>query len=174
MKKIIYQFGIIAGLIVSIMLFVGTNMAASLETTNFDFGHFLGYASMLIAFSTIFIGIKRHRDRNLNGTISFKQAFGIGLAITFIATIMYVVTWMVISGGPAAEALMDTYFQEAIEKANNSGKATEAIQAEIEKLNRMKENYSNPFIKILFTLIEIFPVGLIVSLISALILKRKI
>ncbi len=174
MKKIIYRYGIIAGLVVSVMLVGGTNLAASLETTNFDFGQLLGYAGMLIAFSTIFIGIKKHRDKNLDGTISFKKAFGIGLAITFIATVMYVVTWMVISGGPAAEALMETYFQEAVEKAQNSGKTAEAIQTEIDKLNLMKENYSNPFVKILFTLMEIFPVGLIVSLISAFILKKKV
>lgn len=173
MKKIIYQFGLIAGVIVSAMLILATNIFSGIEDFNYDLGQLTGYASMLVAFSTIFVGVKRHRDRNLGGVITFKKALAIGLAITLIASALYVITWMVISGGANAEALMDTYFQQAIDQANNSGKSAEAIKAEVDKLNRMKENYGNPIVKILITLSEIFPVGLVVSIISAFILRKK-
>lgn len=173
MKKIIYQFGLIAGLVVSAMLILSTNIFSGVEDFNYDLGQLIGYASMLVAFSTIFVGVKRHRDHNLGGIITFQKALAIGLAITLIASALYVITWMVISGGVNAEALMDTYFQQAIEQANNSGKSAEAIKAEVDKLNRMRENYGNPFIKIMITLSEIFPVGLVVSIISAFILRKK-
>jgi NADH:ubiquinone oxidoreductase subunit 6 (subunit J) len=56
-------------------------------------------------------------------------------------------------------------------------RASGASQAEISKqaleMAKMSEMYKNPLFNILLTYVEIVPVGLVVSLISALVLKRK-
>ena len=170
MKNLVLKFGLIAGLIVTVFMIIGTNLAGL--DINFDIAQVLGYAGMLIAFSTIFIATKKQRDQD--GSITFKKAFQIGLIITLIASLMYTITWMIISGGPGATEMMDAYFLESIEQIKASGASEEDIQKQIDRLNKMKDNYRNPFYKFSVTFfVEIFPVGLLVSIISALILRKK-
>lgn len=90
MKRIIWVYGIIAGLIVGGWLFVATAIIGHESIEN---GMFLGYASMVLAFSMIFVAVKTYRDKHLDGTISFGKAFRIGLLITLIASTIYVLTW---------------------------------------------------------------------------------
>lgn len=42
------------------------------------YGVVLGYLTMLIALSAVFVAIKRHRDADLGGVIRFWPAFGLG------------------------------------------------------------------------------------------------
>ena len=170
MKNLVLKFGLLAGVIVSVFMIIGTNLAG--RDINFDVAQVLGYAGMLIAFSTIFIATKKQRDAD--GFITFKKALQIGLIITLIASLMYTITWMIISGGPAASEMMDAYFQESIADIQASGATEAEIQKQVDRMNRMKENYGNPLYKFFLTFfVEIFPVGLIVSIISALILRKK-
>lgn len=168
MKKVIFVYGIIAGIIVSSMLF----LAFSGSEINMDGGELLGYATMIIAFSTIFIAIKTHRDKQLNGTIKFGQAFKIGLGITLIATILYVISWMIISETMAKDFMLE-YYQHSVEKLKASNIPEAELTEKIAKIEKYSEMYEKPIIKIGITFMEIFPVGFIVSLISALILKRR-
>lgn len=170
MKNQILKFGLISGVLVSIFLIIGTNLAGG--NLNYDLAQILGYAGMIIAFSTIFIAIKRQREQQ--GHITFKEAARIGLGITLIASLLYTITWMIISNGPGTTEMMDNYFKEAIEGIENSGVSQDEMQKQLDRLNRMKNNYSNPFYKFVITLLEIFPVGFIVTLISALILRKKV
>ncbi len=167
-KKIVLTYGLIAGLIVAAM------MAFSFSGSNVDFtnGELIGYATMIIAFSTIFIAIKSHRDKNLDGYINFQKAFKIGLGITLVATLIYVVSWMIISN-TIAKDFMTEYYQHSVEKLKASDLSEAQIEAKIAEMDRLTELYKNPIVKIGMTFLEIFPVGFIISLISALILKRK-
>ena len=67
----------------------GHNLATALgggETLH-QGGEILGFATMLIAFSTVFIGIKRHRDVDGGGVIRFWPAVGLGLGISLVASL---------------------------------------------------------------------------------------
>lgn len=169
MKKIIITYGIIAGLIVSSMLVI----SFSGSTIDFANGEIFGYAFMIIAFSTIFAGIKVVRDKINNGTITFKNAFLTGLYITLIASVIYVISWMIISNTIASD-FSDNYTAYAIEKAQNSGLSAVELEKRIAKIESSAEMYKNPFFKTIITFMEIFPVGLIITLLSAFILKRNI
>ena len=172
MKKNVLVFGLVSGLIVS------TLMAISMITmyNNPSIGHgggsmVVGYLSMLVAFSLIFVAVKNYRDKQNGGVISFGKAFKIGLLIALIGSTMYVIMWAILYNFYMPD-FMERYCAQMIE--NSKATATPAeIQHLTEQLNTQQEMYKNPLFFILFTYFEILPVGLLVSLIAALILKRK-
>ena len=173
MKRPILIFGLIAGGIVSV--FMATSMAIGScmhDDSFYDIGMVIGYASMLIAFSFIFIGVKSYRDKHLGGSITFGKAFFSGLVIAFVASTMYVVTWA-IEYNLFMPDFMDKYAAHMIEGAVASGKTAAEIQQMTGEMNDMKEMYSNPVLFTLFTYVEILPVGLLITLISAVILRKK-
>ena len=171
MKKNVIVFGSISGLIVSVWLVCG--IALCYSKGNFEGNMVLGYASMLLAFSLVFVGIKNYRDKYNGGVISFGKAFTLGLYITLIASTMYVIVWL-IDYYVFIPDFMDRYSAHVISKAQSSGASAAEIAGKTKEITAMKEMYSSPVWVVLFTYLEILPVGLIVSILSALILKRKV
>ncbi|MFT3933782.1 MAG: DUF4199 domain-containing protein [Chitinophagaceae bacterium] len=170
MKKVILTFGGIAGLIVSIFIVVLT--VANNQTSKHIGNEFVGYSIMIIAFSFIFVGVKNFRDRHNNGVISFWQATKIGLGITLIASTIYVAIWLV-DFYLFVPDFMDKYASHMIDDAKKAGLSGAALQKKIDGMNEIKELYKKPIFVILFTYLEIAPVGILISLIAAFILKRK-
>jgi Protein of unknown function (DUF4199) len=170
MKKIVIVHGLIAGLIVAAMFII--TMGLYHKNGNFEGGMLIGYASMLLAFSLIFVAIIRYRDKYNNGTVSFGKAFRIGLYITLIASTIYVATWL-IDYYVFIPDFADKYAASMIDKLKTSGAGAAKIAAATKEMDRFKEMYKNPVMVVLFTYIEILPVGLLLSLVAALILKRK-
>jgi len=171
MKKIVIVFGLIAGLIVSaLMLF---SIAKCYNSSDFESSMVLGYASMLLAFSFIFVGVKSYRDKHNQGVISFGKAFQIGLFISLIASTLYVVVWLV-DYYVFVPDFMDKYSAHMIAEARKAGNSATEVAATVKQMNDYKEMYKNPLFVILLTYAEILPVGLVVSLICSLILKNKL
>lgn len=173
MKKNIILHGLIAGLIVAVLMLASVNYASYCEG-NVDYGTsmLIGYASMLIAFSLVFVGIRNYRDKYNGGVISFGKAFKTGISIVLIASTVYVIAW-----------LIDYYFfipdfaEKYATHVLTELKAGGASQTEIDKQTKEMANfarmYKNPFFNAMMTYVEILPVGLVVTLISSFILKRK-
>lgn len=172
MKRTVLVFGLIAGVIVS--AFMGTSMAivGCMAETNYELGMVIGFSAMLVAFAFVFVGIKSLRDKQLGGSITFGKAFLAGTIIAFIASTMYVITWA-IEYNFFMPDFMDNYVQHMIDEATLSGKSAAEIDAMKSEMVTMKENYKNPVLFSLYTYMEILPLGIIVALISAAILKRK-
>ena len=170
MRKNIIIYGLIAGLIVSALMAVNLGMV----NKSGDFGNsvMIGYATMVIAFSLIFVGVKNYRDKYNGGVISFGKAFKIGFFITLIASTIYVVVWLVEEHFFFPD-FIDKYTAHEIGKLQSSGASATELASKTKELEQAKEMYKNPALKILMTYAEILPVGLLVTLISSLILKRK-
>jgi hypothetical protein len=171
MKKIIITNGLIAGAIVSVM-FVVTYPLHEKGIINYDNGMIVGYTSMVIALSTIFFGIKTHRDQNLNGSIKFIQALKIGLLISVVAGIVYALFWEVYYNTVASDYL-EKYALHYVEKMKASGATNTEIEQVKAEMADMAEMYKNPLVRFGFTLMEILPVGILISLISAGLLKKR-
>lgn len=172
MKKNVLVFGLISGLVAStIMAFSMIYMSKHPELEAGTGSMVVGYLSMLISFSLIFVAVKNFRDKQNAGAISFGKAFLIGLLISFIASTMYVITWAFVHHYYMPD-FMEKYAAAMIENAKAGGKPAE-LQKTIEQMNSYKEMYKNPFFFAMFSYMEILPVGLIVSLITAFLLKRK-
>lgn len=170
MKKNVFVFGSIAGLIIAVFMMV--SMAFMAKDPNFDMGMVIGYTSMLVAFSFVFIGIKNFRDKYNNGVITFGKAFKVGFFISLIASTIYVLTWLV-EYYLFIPDFMEKYADHMLKQAQESGASAAEIAKKTEQMAGYKEMYKNPIFVILLTYSEILPVGLLVTLISALILKRK-
>ena len=169
MKKVVLVYGIIAGLIVAGMMAFSTGYYCA--KGDFEGGMIYGYSAMIIAFSMIFVGVKSFRDKQNGGTINFGKAFKIGLYISLIASTIYVIGWL-INYYCFIPDFMDKYAAAMISKAKASGISADELAKKAAEMAQMKEWYKNPLFIILMTYVEILPVALVVTLISALILKR--
>ena len=170
MKKNVLVIGMIAGLIVSI--FMVSSIALGYAQEDFEGNMLLGYASMILAFSLIFVGVKNYRDKYNQGIISFGQAFKMGLYISLVASSLYVVVWL-IDYYVFIPDFMDKYTAHVLKEAQNNGSNLAELKSKAAEMANYREMYQNPVLVILFTYFEILPVGIVVSLITAFILKRK-
>ena len=170
MQKIILKNGLIAGLAVSI--FMVCSMAYVYNSEHAEGSMLIGYASMLAAFSFVFIGIKNYRDKVSDGKITFFTAFKIGIAISAIASFMYVIAWG-IEFYFFMPDFLDKYILAEIEKLQKLNLSTADLDAKINELEESKGLYDNLFSFAGITFAEIFPVGLIVTIVSSLILKKN-
>ena len=125
---------------------------------------------MLVALSMIFLGIKRYRDKELGGVIKFLPALALGLGIAAMAGVIYVVVWEIYLAASGYH-FMDSYVAGIIAAKRAHAMSGAALAAEIAKLEEMKAQYANPLFRVPMTFLEIFPVGLIVALISAAVLR---
>lgn len=173
MKRIVLIYGCIAGLIMGGMFFISMPM---MMNGNMNNGQLIGYATMVIALSTIFIGTKTYRDRNLGGTIKFGRAFLLGLYISLVASFLYATGWEVFlaSQEMSGTDFMEFYVQCQVDQLEKSGASAEKIARVKAQADAGYSWYNSMPLRFLFTMLaESLPVGLIVSLISAAILKRK-
>jgi hypothetical protein len=170
MKKIVIVCGLVAGAIVSTMTIITVVM--SYKNGNISSNMFLGYMTMLLAFSLIFVGIKNYRDKHQHGIISFGKAFKTGLYIALIASSIYVLVWL-ISYYLFFPDFMDLYTTCMLNEIKASGATQIQIDSKVAEMESYKQMYKSPLMVVLFTYAEILPLGILVTLVSALILKRK-
>ncbi len=171
MKRIVLIYGLIAGAIVGTMLLITMPLYES-GTLHFENGQWLGYTTMVIALSLIFFGIKSFRDNHSRGSISFWNGLKIGLLITLVASLIYALSWEV-SYNTMKGDFIKLMGEKQIEKMKKEG-ATEASIIETKKqTDDFAVRYKNPVFRFTLTLLEIAPVGIVISLLSAGLLRRK-
>jgi len=170
MKRNVIVFGLISGLIISAIM--GTLMAIYKNNPDLEGSMMVGYAAMIVAFSFVFIGTKNYRDKYNSGFITFGKAFRLGLYITLIASTMYVIMW-VIEYYLFMPDFMDKYSEHIIKGLHESGASQADIDQKMLEMGKYKEMYKNPVFVVLLTYAEILPIGILITLISSFILKRK-
>jgi len=174
-QKHALTFGVLAGLIL-ILLFILEQSLWFKDPENIDFkkGEILGYISMLISLSMIFFGVRTYRDKHLNGIISFGKAFQVGLWITLVASTIYVVGWIIyFNTSETMQQFPELYLNYMLEELQKSGASTTEIAEKEVEFRRNMAMYKNPAVMIAITFLEIFPVGLVIDLLSAFLLRKK-
>ena len=173
MKRNIIIYGLIAGIVVSILMLFSINYISHVDRkVDYNTSLLIGYASMLIAFSLVYVGIRNYRDKYNGGIISFGKAFKIGSMIVLIASTIYVVAWL-IDYFFFIPDFMEKFSAQELDNLKESGASQIEIDKETIKMENMVKMFKNPLFNAMMTYAEILPVGLIVTLISSLILKRK-
>jgi hypothetical protein len=167
MIRIILIYGVIAGLIVAVPMIWGM-LTLTEETAP---GALVGYLVMLIALTAVFLGIKQHRDKALGGVIKFVPALTVGLGISVVASVFWVVGWeisLALSGFdfPAA------YSKSLLEAERARGASEADLQQVIADAEAFATMYANPLFRVPITFAEIFPIGALISLLSAALLRN--
>ncbi|MEI9980513.1 MAG: DUF4199 domain-containing protein [Edaphobacter sp.] len=170
MKKTILTFGIISGILSSVMMCGTIPFLRDLNHGNK--GYYLGYTAIVLSFLLVFFGIRSYRDNLANGGITFGRAFAIGIGITLISCVFYVVTWEIIS-----LQLPPRLYGQLLREAHREGpifaRNARGHPGKVAAIRHSQQLYENPLVNALYTFIEPFPVGLVITLISAAILRRK-
>ena len=169
MRKIVLTFGLIAGAVMSAMFLI---LIPFHDQIGFDNGMLVGYTSMVAAFLMVYFGVRRYRDQGAGGTITFARALGVGLAITVVASLFYVLMWQIVYHNFMPDYL-DKYAAYTLEKERAAGATEAQLEAQRQEMAQFKEMYdTNPLINAAITILEPLPVGVLISLISAGVLRR--
>jgi hypothetical protein len=168
-KKIVLTFGLIAGVMISVLM-----DSSLLIANNIGSGHsmVLGYTIMVASFLLIYFGVRSYRDNNLAGQISFGRAFACGILIALITTVCYVATWEILYFNFMPH-FMDGYFAAQIHKVQSSGLDPASTATRVAAIEHSQQLYQNPFVNMAYTFLEPLPVGLIITLISAALLRQR-
>jgi pheromone shutdown protein TraB len=165
MNKVVLIFGLVIGLVFCAN--IGFMVYWMYHNPDLKSSEIVGYTVMVLVFSLSFFGTRNYRNKYLDGYITFGKAFKTGALIALVGSTIYVVAWL-FSYYLFVPNFMDVYTDYVLKNC-----AVDDLAAKTKEMADFNEMYKNPFFVILITYSEVLPIGLIVALISALILKRK-
>ncbi len=171
MFAIALKYGAVSGAIVIAVIIAGVLYAGGPGGGHAFSSMWFGYLVMIVALSMIFLAIRDYRNKTLGGVIKFLPAFGVGLLVAAIAAVTYVIVWEIFLA-TTHYPFMETYIAQAIEAKRAAGVAGAELDAYVAEMEQMKTAYANPLFRLPMTFVEIFPVGFIIALISAAILRN--
>lgn len=152
MKNTVLKFGVY-GFILALALFLaGLYFGGGMEYSTQEI---IGYLTIVASLAFVFFGIKYYRDKENNGTITFTKAMVIGLLISLITALGIAVADFIYTS-----FINPDFFQEYAAEMRKQG-----YKGEI-------PDYGSGFMAFIMC-ITVMLVGLIITLISALILQRK-
>ena len=158
-------YGLISGTFAIVVMLAGLLLA---PRGSFFHGYTFGYLVILVAMSFVFVGVKRYRDEQCGGVIGFGSAFLTGLGIAAFAAVAYVVLFEIYLAATNYRFL-DQYVAGMVQDRQAAGAAAAEVARERAELESMLHN---PLVRVPLTFLEIFPVGLVVALISAALLRN--
>ena len=168
MKKIVVTFGLLSGAVAAVLMFITLPFA---ERIGFDRSIIVGYTTIVISMLFVYFGVRSYRDNVLGGHMTFGRGFTAGLLITVISSLCYVVAWLVMYYGFMPD-FGTQYAAHLVDSARANGASPAEIEAAIKQGEQAREMLANPLINAAVSFTEPFPVGLLVALISAAVLKR--
>ena len=169
MRRIVLKFGLISGVLSSTMMLITIPFE---DKIGFGYSLIVGYTTIVASFLLVYLGIRSYRNNVGGGKISFGRAFAVGISITLITCIFYVVTWEVMYFKFMPDFL-SKYQAHMLDKARAGGATEEALAKQKAEMDQLEVQYHNPLYNSAITLVEPLPVGLLIALVSAGVLSRR-
>ena len=169
MKKTVLTFGIISGLILAVMMIATVPF---LHKVSEDKGLIIGYTTMVLAGLLVFFGIRSYRENVSGGKVTFGRAFAVGILISLLSCCFYVGTWEIVYFKFMPD-FAEKYATQMVEHAKASGASQQKIEETTRQAEQFAHNYHNPAYNVGMTFLEVFPVFLAITLLSATILRKK-
>ena len=168
MKKIVLRFGLLSGVVSAGMMLATVPFMYQI---GFDYGVVFGYTAIVLSFLFVYFGIRSYREAN-GGVVTFGRGFSVGILITLISCVFYVATWQLVYF-KLAPGFVDKMAAHTMEKKRASGGSAQEVEAVRQQMEQFKVWYDKPLLNAAITFVEPFPVGFLVTLISAAVLRRK-
>jgi uncharacterized protein DUF4199 len=169
MKKDVWKYGLLSGLALAIPMAITVPFEHHIGAR---WGMVVGYTIMVLSFLIIFVGVKHYRDTERGGFITFGRAFAVGTMMMLISCVCYVAMWEVMTATVEKNFAHD-YAAGMVKRAQNSGLQGAALEARIAAAHQFEIMYSNPLYRMAMTLLEPLPVGIVMALVTAGILRRR-
>ena len=169
MKRTVVTFGLLSGGVSSLLMLLTIPF---LDRLGFDYGEIFGYTGIFLSFLLVFFGVRSYRENVGGGSVTFGRAFMVGLLITLISCAAYVITWEFVYF-KLAPGFADKYSAYAIERVRAAGGSPQAIADTTRQMQEFKKMYNQPLMNAAMTFVEPFPVGLVVTLVSAAVLRKR-
>ena len=169
MKKNVLKYGLLSGLVLAIAMGITVPLEHRIKAS---YGMAVGYTLMVLSFLIVFVGVKHYRDTVCGGSITFGRAFATGALMMLISCVCYVAMWEALNATVERNFAHD-YAAGMVKRAQNSGLQGAALEAKIAEAHKFEAMYSNPLYRMSMTLLEPLPVGLVMALVTAGILRRK-
>ena len=169
MKKVVLTFGLISGAISSLMMLATVPFV---DKIGWDKGEILGYTTIVLSALLIFFGVRSYRENVGGGRLTFGRGLAVGILITLISSACYVGTWEIVYY-KLMPGFADKYAAHMVESAKASGASQQKLDETERKAAQFKQMYDNPVNNVALTFMEVFPIGLVVTLASAGILRKK-
>jgi hypothetical protein len=169
MKRTVWTFGLISGAIISVMMAITVPFEDQIGSER---GYIIGYTTMVLSFLLVFFGIRSYRDNVAGGSVSFGRALAVGTLIAVISSLCYVATWEAIYFKFAPD-FATKFAAYNIDRAKKSGASPAQVQEKVAEMQKFNERYQNPLFNSAITFLEPLPVGLLIALISAAVLRRR-
>ncbi len=171
MKRIVLKYGLLSGAVLAVMMAVSIPLTIN-RVIDFSYGEVIGYSSMILAFLIVFFGIRSYRENVGGGSITFGRAFKVGILMTLVTSAVYVGAWEIMYWGFMPD-FAEKFAVCTIDKMREDGASAAAIARTEAQMAEFKVLYKNPFFNVGMTFLEVFPVGLLVTLVSAAILRKR-
>lgn len=170
MNRIILTCGTISGAAIALLTFGSMALnEGDGHTTEFEW---LGYAIMIVALSVIFFAVKSYRDDRLGGTIRFRTAFKLGLGISIVAGVVYALGWEIYYQTLGGE-FIEGYSASYLDRMRADGASAAEVAAARQRMEEFNALYEFMPARLGITLLEIIPVGIVISLLSAALLRNS-
>lgn len=174
MRKTVLANGLAAGALLSVM-FVATNYFIE-EKNNPSLASTIGNILLMASLSMVFFAIRNVRDKVNKGHISFNMAFRAALLVILTATLFYTVTKstyaFVIDKGYVERSIERT-IQAETQSISSSKELKEAEkQKKIEAFTSNMNDLRTPYAFVITSVLEFFPMGLVISILCAALMKR--
>ena|SRR6266850_640614 len=169
MKKTVLTFGLISGAMSAAMMLATIPFV---EKIGWEKGEILGYTTIVLAALMVYFGVRSYRENVGGGRLTFGRGFAVGILITLISSACYVGTWQIVYYKLMPD-FVEKYAAHMVESAKAAGANQQKREETERKANQIKQMYENPAINVALTFMEVLPIGLVVTLVSAGILRKK-
>lgn len=170
MRNVVQKYGLISGLIM--IVYTGILAFVWSKYPNFNVMVVASDLGMIFSLSTVFFGIREYRMKNPDVVMTFGQGFVIGIAIAAIGSVLYAMCYTVYATYVTPD-LLQKYGQFMMDDLRKRGAPQGLIDQKAKVLAEMLAASQNPLFNLWEGFLESFPVGLVYTLISALVLRTK-
>lgn len=170
MKAVILKYGLLAGIVVNGLMF-GPIAVFGERPDWFRYGEIFGYSAMVLTMTATYFAI-RHARSQQDGPFGFSRGLAIGVGVTAVASFLFgVATYAFyrIMGDGFPQRLWDHYVAEI----RGSGADATTVARQLAELESMRPLFFNYAFQAAVMFATLFLIGLAVSLVSAVILRRR-